>query len=382
MADPFGMYDKLVNTSYKNMPKWMRPQVSIELLRIYDNIWRPRMQELFPRAPAPSANGKPVSVDTPFFTSYGADPQTMSKFSDYFERPTARGVGYQKEEMQGRLMKEWGPTYNPLEYPNEWRNGFLDSRNQQLVQNAVRSMERKIEYELVNYALGDATFMNQFGNQYAKQINRMKKFDCRQTVTSATDYLTGKGWDEANSTPVKDIAKMKLYYNKFAQEDPKFGMIGANTAYALEINAEIIDLVKWHYDVTQRPIGASIDGVTFQKIIGLTYKDSSANAGKLGYPGLGDIRPDDWSVRNQIDMMTNTVSGTKYEFGIFASGPVGNTFMCACHPKHENVNTPYSHEWEDPEFEFKFSQMSLGICPYVNDFAKIMPVMRLAVANV
>lgn len=382
MVDYFGLYDKLVNTSYSNMPKWMRVETVYNLFKVYDNIWRPVLQELYPRTAAPAANGQPVAVDTPFLIPNVADPQTMSRFYDYLEMPDHRQVAFGKEEMQARMAKEWGPTFNPLEYANEWRTGFLEKRNQMLVSNAVRSLERLVEYELVQYSRGDQTHMANYGNQYDKQSGRMKKFDCGESSTSGTTYLNGKQWDASGCNPMDDIVKMQLYFNEMAGEDFTMGFIGPSTAAALEKNQTIYDIVKYHYDATQKPIATSIKGITLKKVIGQTYKDLSSNSAKLGYPGLGDIRADDWTTRKKIKMMTHAVSGTTYEFGIFAAGPVGNTYMAKCHPEHKDVTVPFANEWDDNRTKWKFSEMALGFCPYVYDFSRIMIVDRMAEALV
>jgi len=379
-----GIYDKILNTAYSNQPDWMRTEASDTLFKAYDNLWKPVLQDIYPRtaAPGPENSGEPASVNTPFYLPNVADIQTMAGYYDFYEMPPPRGMAMDREKLQARLSKEWGPTYNPLEFKQDWRVGFLDRRNQLLSANAVKSISRLIEYELCAVSRGDENTLNRFGNQYAKTISRLKTFDALETTGIEADYLGGKAWDDADANPMDDIVTINLYLNEMASQELKMAFIGANTAAGLEKNTAVYELVKYHYDATRQPIAASIKGVTLQKVIGQTYKDAAISSTRVGYPGKGDVRFDNWTNRRKYKMMVSDDSGTGREWGLFVTGPVGNVFTAKTHPKHMNTNIPYVHEWKDPRTEWMFSELQLGFAPHVYDFAQMIVVQRLAEAKV
>ena len=375
MADPFGLYDKLFNTAFTNAPQWMREEAMLMLFKVYDNVWQPVIQDLYPRTSAPALrNGAIPNVDTPFYIPNTADPQTMSRFYDYLEMPDRRSNANYKEEMQARMAKEWGPTIHPLEYKEEFKAGFLDKRNQILAQNAVRSISRLIEYTCVNYTRGVEATMINFGDQYAKQITDntlLRSFDL-------TSDLTGKAWDDADANPMDDIVDINLYLNEMAGGELKEIYLGANTAAGLEKCPAIYNLVKYHYDATKQPIAASIKGVTLKKVIGQTYKDDAVNSSRIGYPGMGDVRRDGWTTRRKFKMMVD--AGT--ELGFAVTGPLGNLFTAKCDPNHGDTNIPYVNEWTDARTKMVFSEVSLGFTPYVYSFANIINLTKMATATV
>ena len=375
-----GLYDKLLNTIYSNAPPYMRNEAVYDVIKIYDQIWNPVLQELFPRTPGPKVGGKVVSVEDEFVFPYTTDPQYMSQMSDRSERVKPRAVGFEKEVMQARLTKEWGPVTDPFEFENEFKSGFLAKRNQLLTQGAVKAVERRVEYELVGYSHGDQSTIDRYGNQYTQTISRLKKFDASETTTSEPDYLSGHQWDDVeNATPMYDLQKMELHMNEMAGEQIKRGYIGPTTAFSLEQNSGLKELLKYHYDLTATPLATSLAGVTFTKVIGQTYKDDSTNSARVGYPGMGDVRFDNWTTRRKIKMM---VDGDGDEWGIFVPGPIGNTYTARTHSDHTDTNVPYGHQWRDPELEYVYSSVQFGFCPHITDFARVIIVDKLATSIV
>jgi len=378
MADPMGLYDQLLNLVYSNAPAYMRNEAVYDVFKMYDNVWQPVLQDIYPRTPAPMVGGKVVSVEDQFVIPNITDPQTMSQMMDRSERVPPRAIGSNKETMQARLTKEWGPVTDPFEFENEFKAGFLAKRNQILVQNAVRSVERRVEYELVGYSHGEQSTIDQYGDQYTKSISRLQKFDAAEAVSTEADYLSGNAWnDPANATPMYDIQKMELYMNEMAGESIRTGYIGPTTSFSLEQNTGLKELLKYHYDLTATPLATSLAGVTFKKVIGQTFKDDSTNSARVGYPGMGDVRFDNWTTRRKTKMM---VDSNGWEWGLFVPGAIGNVFTARTNPKQTDSNTPYGHTWKDPQLEYVYSSVQFGFCPHVNDFARMIIVDNLAEA--
>jgi hypothetical protein len=383
MSDYLGYYDKLLNAVEFNNPLWMRKEVTTLLFTEYDNIFRPVMQDIFPRTTAPvGEDGEVPSIDTTFSLPHITDPQYMSRFYDYLEMPDPRAVGFDKEECQARMTKEWGPQTNPLLYKNEWKAGFLEKKNQMLVANKIRAIERFIEYNLVNYTFGTASVMDNFGNQRTKQSNFMKSWDAKETVSTESDYLGGKSWDDTSADVLNDIDTLNLWMNEVADEEINVAYLGANTLNGMQHNQAIKELLKYHYDLTGRMIGGTLRGVNLKKVIGQTYKDDSTSSTRIGYPGQGSVKPDGYTTRYKYKMMTHVDSGSTYEWGLFVPGPIGNTFTAKCHPEHANPNSPYPNEWEDPRTKAIFSEIQMGFAPHVINFKNVFVVKRLAESKV
>ena len=367
-TDYMGVYDEYTNLLPNQAPAWVRTQAAIGLFKIYDKAWTPVMQDIFPKMQGPKVGGQTITVDDPFIIPIGADPQFISRFMDRFERNKEREWGIKNEIFWTRLIKEAGPTQDPTEFKNVFKSGFLDRKNQMLIQGAARAMSRKLEYELLGYGSGNAATIDYFSTQ---STNRLKKVD----VTSGAVGLTGVGWETtATANPVFDITKLSLWIETMAGVEAKRGFIGPNTAFVLEHNKDIKDQIKYHVDATKTVIASTLKNITFKKVIAQTYKENpTANSERVGYPGFGDMREDNWAARNKIPMMRTVSGADTYEWAMFTSGePVGVTMTSRTMEKHKNTNVPFPHSWKDPEFEIMYSNMQFAFCPIVQDFGKIV----------
>lgn len=384
MTDYMGRYDALLNSVYTNAPIWMRPEAYTDLFVIYDNTWKSPLTDLFPKTPAVRADGTVIEKDTAWTVNTSADPQTMTPFgADYFEMPRPRAVAFNREESQCRMIKEWGPVSHPLQFKEQFKAGFLDKAQQLLVTNAVRSMERNIEYTLCSYVRLVSGVVSRFGNQYTAQSGRSHYFDASELDTGSAKYLEGKKWTNPAADLIGQLNTIDKYYSEFAGDEVKRAFIGINTAFGMETNTGLVELLKYHYDATQTKIATSIKGVKFQKVIGQTYKDdATSNSGRIGYPGLGDVRPDSWAARKVNKMMTMTSGGASVEWALFANSTLGNLYTAKCMPDHTNTNAFYANEWEDARTKMMFSEMMFAYAPRVDDFAKVMVVEATALATV
>ena len=376
MTNYYGILDNMLNTEWSNQPTWMREEAVYQAFKIYDRVWQPTISQFLPRTPAPLAHGATASIDDEIMVPIVADPQFMSKLYDADERVKSRSIGFKKERFQGKLTKEWMPPARTEEFTNNFKAGFLDMRNALLTDFCLKGVERRIEYEGLNYLAMNAATISQYSDQ---STARGFTFDAAEATSTESDYLSGVAWDNWTADPMHDITKIDRNMMRMCGQPTKKGLIGVNTAFALKNNAKIKDQVKYFVDTTQQPVGAALLGVTFDVIANQTTKDQSVNSGKVGYPGLGDLREDTWSDRLKYDFMTHVDSTVTYEYAMFfPAGPIGNTFCYRTNNKHNDVKVPYGHTWMEPETEKTYSNVQLGFSPAVEDFARVIKVNKIA----
>jgi len=372
----YGVLNTMLNTEFGNAPSWMREEAVYRAFKIYDRMWQPKINEVLPRTPAPLANGQVCSIEDEFFVPVVADPQIISRFYDDDEDVKPLGVGFKRERFQGRMTKQWMPPAKSEEFENQFKAGFLDMRNAFLTDVALKSVERRVELEGVNYVAMNATTIAQYSDQ---PTTRGFTFDASEATSTEADYLSGAAWDNWDADPMHDINKINRNMLKMCGKEVKRGFIGPNTSFGLRNNAKIKEQVKYFVDATQQVIGASILGVKMEVIAQMTSKDRTANSGKMGYPGLGDLQEDNWSDRNKFDFMTHVDSAVTYEYALFLpDGPIGNTFCLRTNKKHTDVTVPYGRTWMDPRTEKTYSNIQFGFAPSVEDFANVIKVNKIA----
>jgi len=363
-----GIYNQLLNTVYANYLPRMRKEAEQDLFQFYDDLWRPHLQDIYPRSVATLSGGQVATLNDQVPVAFAADSQYMARKMDRGERTLPRGYGEDRMTMQGAMFKENGPTLDPFEFETETKPGLLARRNQTLVTNAIKAIERRIEFELVGYTKQTPALMNSYGNQLDKLGGRFKTFN-----TGGTPGNLAMPWDNAAADVIDDINFMNLHMNEMG-EDIKMGFIGPATAYGIQKNAAIRDLIKYHFDLLAVPIATTIQGVTLKKVIGQTYKEDAVNANRIGYPGFGETRVDNYTTRRKIKMM---VTSDK-EWGIFVPGPIGQTYAVKTHSKQGNAMVPYGHTWDDNELEYKYSSLQFGMFPFIDDPAKLIVVEDMA----
>jgi hypothetical protein len=108
-----------------------------------------------------------------------------------------------------------------------------------------------------------------------------------------------------------------------------------------------------------------------------TYKDVSSTA-QPGMPGAGDVRETTRSRDNRTRFMTTTEGGNTFEWAVFVPGTVGNILHARVNNKQEDVTRPYIHSWEDDEHEIRNTRMQLGYTPFVDDWANVYIVNKIA----
>jgi len=370
MTDWKGLYTEYFNTAFSNQPAWMRKKGPMMVTKMYDNLFQSVSQEFMPRIAAPSIDGKPISPRTPFRVPITSDPQYISSYVDFGERPKARAIAYRSEMYSASMIQENGPEWNPLEFDDEWEDQFMNFRNQFLATSAVQALNRKIEYDNLSYIYGKSWALGRFSPGVS--TGRKKSLN----AANATQ-LKGVEWTTtATADPLYDISKIKYYSREINGKEINFGLIGNMTKFALEQNTNLKNVMQYTQDYTNATIGARIGGVDLRFVGGLTYKN--VGSGRPSMPIVGDVRETTWDRDNRTRFMTESIGGTTYEWGLFLPGKVGNTLMARTHPKHTDVMSPYVHSWKDEEHEIRKTRMRLAYTPIIDDWANVMVVSQLA----
>lgn len=363
MSEIFGIYDKILNSITNNQPEWMRKEAPYAIIKAFDEMYRPIIQDFMPRSPAPNIEGTNTvpSVDTPFYVPITADPQALARHADYYEHVDGVNVAFDRERMQGKLLKIGGPTINPLEFTSEYKNVFLERRNAMVAAMAVRSIDRAVEYYSWRYLAKDTNVMDTFGDQRLKTAARIAEADI---ITNA--YGTkGIAWNQSGSDPAFDITAIKRRMLEFGGVNLSTLYVGPHTLEILENNSTITDNIKTVFDVVHNEIATTIKGVTIQAVRGSTYKASGNRIGVANGDVRYDTRGTDGLPTLQHNMMTDS-NGKEFAIGVAETG-VGNIFTLRAHPNQTDTNTPYPHQWTDPEFEVIKSHISFGYCPYIGN---------------
>lgn len=370
MGDWQGLYTEYFNTVYTNYPPQMRKRAPSELIVAYDNIFKSAIDKVMPRKSGPSIEGgKTISVNTPFTIPITSDPQYMAPYADIDERPGRRAIAYRFESYQASLIMEDGPQFNPFEFTDELVPAFMDFNKQFLITSAVKSLNRRIEFDSMKFIHGNTVVHERFGQNI--QTGRKK------TLNATGTELTGITWSAYQTAdPLYDISQIKYYANEMDAGPIKFGFIGTKTMSSLEKNAVIKDLLKYTVDLTNTTIGASLAGVQFD-VINTTYKNANTSSLRPTSP-FGDVRETTWARDTRTRIMTEVEGTGTLEFGLFAPERVGNVMTARVHPDQGDSSAPYLHTWKDEEHSITKSRFSLGFTPFVDDWAKVIIVKALA----
>lgn len=366
-----GIYDKLVNTDFDNMPNWMRQSIEVDFTRILDKGFQPLVQGLFPKRLAPSVGGKTISYETPFEVSYGIDSGGMAQRVSIYEEPRSREMAYDKERVNAVRYAEKGPTENPTIFKNQYKPLYLDVAYRNMVENAFTSLSRRREYELIRYIRGNQTVMNTYSNQYDKTRYRGLFID-----VGAGDELTNNHeWDDEDNREVREnIVEIMRMYEEFTNS--KFSLtrmyIGPEVASVLENNSDIIDSLEQSTDVYHNMITRNLFGMNIIKVLGNVRKTQDNIGLRPGVPGVGDLRMDYRNQTTQLPVIREKmIQDDNGEF-IILTGPesVGNTYMARASPKHENAMLPYMFEWTEGKLELRKSEIAEAYAPFVQDFER------------
>ena len=406
MANYYGAYTAFINSIANNQSDFMRERIPQGLIEVYRDIFKPHLAELFPSMNAPTIQGQVIGAKKQFEIPYSADLGMMAPFVDRLDELDEYIPGYDDYHYKTRIVGFAGPTIDPLEFKNEFVDGFIADRNQRALAEVSKAFKRREEMELVNFCFGNPTAIAHFSpdlnNVALKRLLRLDAVSGKAITPGMADadpVLTGKSWaDDTDGNPVKDLTTIVYKMGDFMGiEQNIVGYIGNKTAYVLDNSKYLMDYEKTHFDVTQSVIGKTIKGVNLKRITGQYYKDNTTiNTGRLHNPGLGSPQPDLWTDRNKVPMMRHvapistgdgadpfganygTATTTTWEWGLFTTGgPVGSRRYARIFEDHDTPTTPYIHSYNDVKTRETKVNLYEAFTPTVEDFGQMVVVERL-----
>lgn len=356
MTDP-GM--GLPNMAYAGLiPLALLKKAFIPMLRVWDSKWSAVLSSVMPKMKGAPDGGSHFTW--PLIT----DPQMISEMHSAYGRTKYVTTGMDAESWNTRLTKA-GFAMEPEEMLAEFQpeaNFGTSAKMQKLTQICIKSIERRVELELVNYMFGNTTAIRQFSNQNAS--GRLLRAD----LSAAANGFIGKTWDDMeDSNPFKDIDNAIELQEGMGDDPLEHMFIGTKTAKVLKNHDVILNRIKYIRDVSGGTLQAFFAGLEnnmqVHKVTAHTYKETAANVGKVGSPGQGDLTPDQWNTRNKYWFMRES----SYEFAFLTASNLGFTFTSKTCPQHSGDGY-YTYQYTDHEphiyrmrFEFKFS-------PGIGDF--------------
>lgn len=346
------------NMTMANMiPLKLLKRAFLPMVRVWDSKWRAYLDEIFPRMTIPGGG------DT-FTWALFSDPQMIAEMHSPHGRTRYTNLGMDAESWKTRLTKS-GFVMGPNEFLAEFQpeaNFGSGVKMQRLTQICIRSIERRVELELVNYAYGNQACIKQFSNQVVN--GRHQKLDC----TSSSNGMTGKAWNDlTNSDPWADMANIEDRQSTMGDNPINRGFIGNKTAKILKNHDKIVDRMKYVRDTSGGVLGAfflgAIDNMQVNVVRAHTYKEHADNVGTYGSPGKGDYNPDTFNNRNKYWFMRES----SYEFAIFSSTELGFTFRSKCNQFHQNPDEYYTYSYVPHEPHNQFTRFELKFAPGMAD---------------
>lgn len=368
------------------IPETFRTQHKL-MMRTFDTVFQPVLTDIFPAVESP--DGGAQRFDWPIITS----PQPMSRLYDADEETRYLAAPGVKEETFGTVITKNGFKRRFDEFDRDFTNNLISMKYQELAEEMVRGINRRIEFEIANVLYMNAMAIRQYSPDQG--MNRglvanianggFYKYDKSTAISALTGMLSGAQW-HSGGDPFQDIAAIKRAHEDLGGSELTKAFIGPETAMWLDINSTVIDRLKYIKDTTDGVLGIGIQGISFKKMIGNNLKEASENVKvpgetpKFGYPGLGDLDYDKWGDRNKVPICVDG-GVTGREWGIFSEDNVGNLFCAYVHTLHQaqanSAVDPFVYEYalQDP-FEVRV-RMERAFCPVVKDFAKFVLAINL-----
>lgn len=365
---------------YFIVPDYLRKQV-ITLIDGFDKEWTPWLSKMMPRQPGPGQGSQRT-----WTRLRKADPQGMARIYGDLEEIIPMNKEHIQPWSYNTRMIANAFVRTKRQFKNDFKEGVIDSMHADELENLTRFINRSIEYLLTRFAYGDATVMWHFTNQ---NTNRQGRANIVAGTFNGvgTTRLGSQRWDNfvPGTPPVfEDLAYLKKRFKRMAQMNARYFMIGRETEYALELNDDLLDRLIRIKDTTQGILGEFLMGLELIKVTGQTYKEiPNANAQQIGMPGMGDFIEQDWTRLNKHDMMVEQIGGNTYEWGIIGVDDVGSVKCGYVDDDHKSQRPSpaniFIEQFEENRPKAVWTTAKIHVCPYVNDYAKMMLVRGLAI---
>ncbi len=365
---------------YFIVPDYLRKNI-ITLIDAFDKEWTPYLSKMMPRQTGPGNGSK-----REFGRIRKSDPQGMARiYGDLEEvvpmnKEHVRPWNYNTRSIKNAFVR------TKREFKDDFIMNVIEQAHADELENLIKFINRTEEYLLTRFAYGDANVMWHFTNQ---DINRQGRANIVAGTFRGVGVagLGGQRWDNfvPGTPPVfEDLAYLKKRFKRMANMEPKYFMIGRETEYSLELNDDLLDRLIRIVDTTQGVLGSYLMGLQLIKVANQTYKDiPNANVQQIGMPGMGDFIEQDWTNLNKHDMMTEQIGGNIYEWGIIGTSNVGSVKCGYIDDDHKaetkNPTSPFIEQFEENRPKAVWTRASLEICPYVDDYARMMLIRGIAI---
>lgn len=374
------MSEMLGNLSdYMLIPDYLR-KVYMELTDMYDTEWEAWFSKMMPRTASPGDGSKRY-----WTRDQHSDPQGMAVYIGDDEAiepmnyPHVSPINYNTRTLGNAF------TRTKKQFAGDFKNNTVTRTNAEMLENLTKFINRSIEYTLTRFVYGDLAVIQTFSTQ---NLNRQAVVRLDTGDFNGVDHqqLGDQAWDDfgAGTPPVfEDIAFMKKQYKHMANKNAEYFMIGRECEYVLELNDDLLDRLIRIKDTTQGVLGDYLMGLELIKVSGQTYKEvPGADGLAIGMPGAGDYIAQDWTRLNKIDMMTETLKGGIWEWGVIGSREIGEIrcgYLDDDHKAERGAPTEiFVEQFEEKRPKRVWTTAQLNLCPYIPDYSKIMLVRAIA----
>lgn len=367
-------------TDYMLIPKHLR-KVYLRRFDEYDTEWQPWFMKSFPKKVGPGDGSKRYWTDDEF-----ADPQGMAEIIG--DSGEVKPMGEPNVTPISHVTRTFANAFvrKKREFAGDFKNNTLGRIHDQKMRNLTRFINRALEYTLCQFIYGNMNMISRFTNQDLDRQGVIN-IEAGEFNGDSKSILGGQAWDDKSGdgpTPFHDVAYAKERYKYLAGQVPRRFFIGRKTQLALEIDDELLDRKIQIEDTTQGVLGEAMMGLTFIKVVGQTYKETTnANATLPGMPGAGDFSQTTWENTNRFDMMTEEVDGTTWEWGVITGtdqiGEIACGWVDDDHKAERSRPTEiFIEQWETRNPKEVWTSAKLEASPVVNDYAKVMLLRKLA----
>lgn len=368
--------DQYGNLYSDYMPTYLRKHY-LKRVDEYDKEWQPWLMKMIPKKVGPGDGSKSY-----FTRPKRADPQGMATYQAPDEAVIPMNRGTVSEWNYHTRMLANGFTKTRDEFKEDFEGDFLSRAQDDMLRFLTEFINRSIEYTLTRFAYGDTNVVGRFTDQTFERQGIVDLAAGTFNGDAASD-LEGTSWnDAANALPHDDIAFMKERYKYMANKRPAYLAIGRRTEFKLETNDDVKDRMIRVENAQNEILGDYLAGINLVKVVGQTYKDDPSAANNIGMPGAGDYTMHTWDNANKHDMMTETIGGNTWEWGIMGGREIGEVSCGWVDEDHRTErNNPteiFIEQWDERNPKQVWTTAKMSICPVVYDYANIMLVRRMA----
>ena len=351
-----------------------------ELIRTFDNVFKPVLTDILPMTEA--ADGGAQRFEWPIYTAarpmarlYDAEEPTR-----YLSAPAVKSETFFTRITKAGFMRRFD------EFKRDFSHNLISLKYQIMAESMVEAIAKRIEFEAANVIYQNPVALAQYSaNQDTSRAlvadvsgGKFYKSDKTTEISELGSLLSGQWWHKPTADIFRDFAAIKRAKEDMTGKELSKAFFGPETCMWLDINATIIDRLKYVKDTTDGVLGTTVQGITIKKVMGNNIKDSAANQAaaatspKFGMPGLGDLDYDKWGDRNKVPIMVDR--GTRgREWGIMADDIVGRTFNSYIHELHEqqggSAMQPFMYQFSEQEpFRVKI-RMERMFAPVIEDYA-------------